>query len=190
MYRQPRRGGPPTWFVFLLGVALVFGLYYLWLGLRDFVVSGGLGIQEMTQQAATVSSATAERIISLQTSAPTARPTSTALPPCQEFEVIVRSAVVRSAASTDSEPLETLNQGEIVCVISQEGEWYLIDQNTLTRRLEPAYMREDLLSPRFPTPTPSDTPTLPPTITALPPSPTRAPTITPLPSPTREVQSD
>ncbi len=32
-----RNSGPPAWIVFLAGVALIFGLYYVWLGVRDFL---------------------------------------------------------------------------------------------------------------------------------------------------------
>ena len=35
-------GGLPPWLVFIVAIALVFGTYYVWTGLRDFIRSGGL----------------------------------------------------------------------------------------------------------------------------------------------------
>jgi len=163
-----RRAGPPSWFVILLGIAIVFGLYYLWIGLRSFM-SSGLTVVESTRQAIERTTATAVRIVELQYLAPTPLPTYTPVPPCQEFVVIVRSAIVRSSPSTDSRIVEAIKEGETVCVIARQpnSEWYVLDKNTLTRRLEPVYMREDISRARDPTDTPtrattatpSDTPT-------------------------------
>lgn len=181
-YGQRHNSGPPAWFIFVVVIALVFGSYYLWVGFQDYVSSGGLSIRQATQQAATVSSATAERVSELQTSAPTPRPSSTAVPACQEFIVSVPSAIVRAGPATNTDILDSLPRDEPVCVISRvgpESEWFLIDLNRLTRRLEPAYMHEDIIEAVYPTPTPSDTFTPLPSVTF---TPTFTPSDTPLPS--------
>ncbi|MDE2856668.1 MAG: SH3 domain-containing protein [Chloroflexota bacterium] len=161
-----RRAGPPSWFVILLGIAIVFGLYYLWIGLRSFM-SSGLTVVESTRQAIERTTATAVRIVELQYLAPTTLPTYTPVPPCQEFVVIVRSAIVRSSPSTDSRIVEAIKEGETVCVIARQpnSEWYVLDKNTLTRRLEPVYMREDIIRALYPTDTPTRTPTATPSAT-------------------------
>ncbi len=155
-----RRAGPPSWFVILLGVAIVFGLYYLWIGMRSFM-SSGLTVVESTRQAIEQTTATAVRIVELQYLAPTPLPTYTPVPACQEFVVIVRSAIIRAAPSTDSQIVEAINEGETVCVIAKQpnSAWYVLDKNTLTRRLEPVYMREDIIRALYPTATPTRTPT-------------------------------
>lgn len=155
-----RRAGPPSWFVILLGIAIVFGLYYLWIGLRSFM-SSGLTVVESTRQAIERNTATAVRIVELQYLAPTPLPTYTPVPACQEFVVIVRSAIVRSSPSTDSRIVEAIKEGETVCVIAKQpnSEWYVLDKNTLTRRLEPVYMHEDIIRALYPTDTPTRTPT-------------------------------
>ncbi|MCY4072956.1 MAG: SH3 domain-containing protein [Chloroflexi bacterium] len=161
-----RRAGPPSWFVILLGIAIVFGLYYLWIGLRSFM-SSGLTVVESTRQAIERTTATAVRIVELQYLAPTPLPTYTPVPPCQEFVVIVRSAIVRASPSTDSRIVEAIKEGETVCVIAKQpnSEWYVLDKNTLTRRLEPVYMHEDIIRALYPTDTPTRTPTATPSLT-------------------------
>src|SRR5437762_12418348 len=98
--RRPtnRRGrdGLPAWLIFLVGIALVFGIYYVWLGIQSFLRSGGRGIIESTRSAAIVSTATAA---SIETGIPTVKPTTTPFPPCIPFIVIVPNARVRSAPS-------------------------------------------------------------------------------------------
>ena len=183
-YRRRNRSGPPAWFVFLLGTAFVFGLYYLYMGARDFFQNTSTSISISTQEASVAATSTSVRIEEIQSRLLSAGPTSTPQPECQEFVVSVVSAVVRAEASTNSAFVENLSQGVTVCVISREAnsEWYLIDRNPVTRRIEPAYMREDVINPVNPTPTPTRTVTPPPTITA-----TYTPTltITPSPEPTR-----
>lgn len=161
-----QRAGPPSWFVILLGIAIVFGLYYLWIGLRSFM-SSGVTVVESTRQAIERSTATAVRIVELQYLAPTPLPTYTPVPACQEFVVIVRSAIVRASPSTDSRIVESIKSGETVCVIAKHpnSEWYVLDKNTLTRRLEPVYMRGDIIRALYPTDTPTRTPTATPSAT-------------------------
>lgn len=161
-----RRTGPPSWFVILLGIAIVFGLYYMWIGLRSFM-SSGLTVVESTRQAIERHTATAVKIVELQYLAPTPLPTYTPVPPCQEFVVIVRSAIVRSSPSTDSRIVEAISEGETVCVIAKQpnSEWYVLDKNTLTRRLEPVYMHKNIIRALYPTDTPTRTPTATPSST-------------------------
>ncbi len=172
-----RRSGPPSWFVILIGIAIVFGVYYLWLGLRSFMASG-VGVTESTQQAIERNTATAVRIQEIVLNAPTPLPSFTPVPPCQEFVVRVPIAIVRSQPSTSSQIVEGLKEGETVCVITMlpDSEWYLIDQNMLTRRIESVYMHRDIVRALSPTPRPTATPI---------PTATPTPTITPTSTDTR-----
>ncbi len=153
-----QRSGPPSWFVILLGVAIVFGLYYLWFGLRNYM-STGLSVAESTQQAIVRNTATAVRILEFEVNAPTPLPSLTPIPPCQEFAVRVREAIVRSEPSTESRIVEALKEGATVCVIAAlpNTNWYLIDENPLTRRLDKVYMHRDIIYALNPTPSPTDT---------------------------------
>lgn len=180
MSYSSRRSGPPSWFIFLIAIAIVFGIYYLFIGVRDFLASGGMSRMDATQAAAIEATSTVEQRL-LQVDLPTRRPTGTPTPECQTFVVSVPSAIVREQPSTTSRLVESLPEGSEVCVIQREGDtdWYLIDQNTLTNRIEAAYMRADLIVPLNPTPTPSNTPTSIPTITA-----TFTPSVTPTPTAT------
>ncbi len=191
-YRSPSgRGsnGTPSWVIFLLGVALVFGLYYVGIGVRDFFQTGGLGIVESTQRADLVSTATAVQMQVREQSA-TPIPTFTPLPSCTDFVVIVPNAIVREQPNTSGAIVTQWGLGTAVCVIgraSQNSEWYLVDSNPRTRRVDEAYMREDVIEASNPTLTPSLTFTPPPTIT-----PTNTPTVTstPLPLPTATFDED
>jgi hypothetical protein len=175
--------GPPTWLVFLLGIAVVFGMYYLWLGARDFFQSGGLGISEATERAEIISTATAERVQQLSVPSSTPRPSNTPIPECLDFAVSVPNAIVREAPNTTAPIATSLFEGTIVCVIGREpdSEWYLIDSNPKTRRLNPAYMHETVIEAVNPTLTPTETFTPLPSVT---PAPTLSPTISPSPAPT------
>lgn len=190
-----RKSGTPPWVIFLVSAALVMGTYYLWLGLRTYVRTGGLGIEGATEQAAVI--ATTRAVIEETEADPTDTlfPTFTPIPPCQDWVVSVASAIVRGAASVNSPIVATLNGGDAVCVIEQVGEsdWYLIDAEPDTRRIEEGYMRNDIIEPLNPTLTPTRTPTPLPTITPItptetntpPPTPTLDPNISPTPSPTQ-----
>jgi hypothetical protein len=169
--------------IFMLGMALVFGTYYVWSGLQGFINSGGLPILESTEQAIEVATTTAEQIIE-QRVVMTPFPTSTPLPECQDFIVNVPSAVVRERPSTASLAVDSLKFGEIVCVIERDSEnsdWYRIDLNRVTRRIEDAYMHFDIIEALNPTATPTLTFTPAPTVT---PMPTATRTRTPAPEPT------
>ena len=195
--RYGQRSGPPSWFIILLGIAIVFGVYYLWLGLRNFM-STGVSASESTLQAIEEDTATAIRFEEIEFNAPTLLPSITPVPPCQDFVVRVPIATVRSGPSTSSSIVTGLREGETVCVITMlpDSEWYLVDQNERTRRIESVYMHRDIIRALNPTATPTITPTptntLTPTASATPtdtPVPTVAPTqaatsTTRLPSPT------
>ncbi len=166
--RYGQRSGPPSWFVILLGIAIVFGIYYVWVGLRNFMASGA-SVVESTRQAIVQDTATAVRIHELEVNAPTPLPSFTPVPPCQEFAVIVREAIVRSEPSTNSRIVDALKEGETVCVITKlpDSEWYLIDRNALTRRIDRVYMHQAIVRALHPTETPTVTltPTSTPTAT-------------------------
>lgn len=174
-----RGGGPPAWLVFLVAVALVFGAFYLYQGAQNFLRTGGLGVEEATARAQIIDTATAEEITTIATrSGVTPRPTFTEVPECSEFRVNVPNAIVRESPSENGRLLDGLNQGETVCVLGREegSEWYSIDQNPETRRVELAFMHETVIEAVNPTLTASMTSTPLPTVTA---APTETPSITP-----------
>lgn len=191
--RRNSRSGPPALLAFLLATALVFGVYYVWQGVQTFLRTGGLGVVEATTRAQEVSAATATGIQSRATLPVTLLPTSTPPPTCTDFRVIVPAAIVREGPSTGSAVLGQFREGDSVCVLGMEagGEWYSIDFNPSTRRIELGYMNIVLIEPMNPTltpsitPTPSNTVSPPPTVTNVP---TKPPTRTasPLPTDTRD----
>jgi hypothetical protein len=186
---QSRRGGggPPAWLIFLVIVALVFGAYYMWLGIQNYLRTGGLGVAEATERANIIATSTAERISALPTQ--TQPPSFTPVPECQAFVVSVPSAIVRDAPSPNAAIVTSLPQGTDVCVLGRDegSEWYAIDSNPRTRRLEIAYMHETVINAVNPTPTITRTPTPLPTITSLP---TLTPSDTPIPQPTATIDPD
>ena len=178
--RRPtgRRGrdGLPAWLIFLVGIALVFGIYYVWLGIQSFLRSGGRGILESTRSAEIVSTATAA---SIETGIPTIKPTTTPFPPCDPFIVIVPNARVRAAPSNSGAILTSFFMDDPVCVegrVAPDSEWYIVDWKPQTRRVDIAYMHESVIEAKNPTPTPTRSPTTPPSVT---PAPTLTPSGTP-----------
>ena len=191
--RRSSRNGPPALLVFLLAAALVFGVFYIWQGVQNFLRTGGLGVAEATQRAEVVATATAQRVTRLATSAVTLRPTATPIPPCTDFRVDVPAGIVREGPSTSSAVVTQFNEGTIVCVLQREPgtEWYAIDVNPSTRRIDLGYMHESIIEAVNPTLTPSltftpsNTVSPAPTVTLVPTTrPTRTPS--PLPSYTRD----
>lgn len=215
---RPRRssssanGGMPAWLVFILGVAIVFGVYYLWLGIRDYTGSVGLsGIA--TREAATqtaivegaliasggnVSSSRQSNSATLtgntnpvepQSVEPSPAVTLTPIPECQEF-VITERANIRNAPNTNAGVIEVYQTGQMICVIGvadTNSDWYLIDINPLSRRVDAAYVYHTLARAVNPTPRPTHTVTPLPTVT---PFPTLTPSITPTPRPTHTPDLD
>ena len=157
----------------------MFGIYYLWTGTRDFLAVG-VDLFQSTEQAVELNTATAEREFELQTSAPTALPSFTPVPPCQDFIVNVSSANVRQFPDLNSAVVDVFRENQSLCVIGRERDtdWFIIDENPNTNRLEAVYMREDVIEAVNPTLTPSRTFTPAPTITL---------TSTQTPSPTLDV---
>ena len=162
-----RNDGPPSWFVFLLGIALIFSAYYLWANLREFMRVGGLSIAEATRQAEVRSTSTREAALERAQGLPTRRPTSTPRPECIDYEVIAPSGNLRNAPSTLANLVESIPQGTILCVVGSElGQaefvWYLVDTDPITRRIEIGYIREDIVRPLIDS---TDTPQSFPTVT-------------------------
>jgi len=185
-YSSRYGGGPPPWFIFILAVAFIFGAYYLFLGVRSYLHTGGLSVAQATEVSVAGVTATVQRREVLQSELPTRRPTTTPKPPCQEFEVRVESGILRREPSTSAAVVDALPQGTILCVLQSErgadgALWYLIDTEPVTRRIETAYVREDVIRALNPTATPTDTAPPPPTITL---TRTASPTATHTPTPT------
>jgi hypothetical protein len=199
-----RNSGPPQWFVFLIGVALVFGVYYVWLGVRDFLEEGIRVPLNPTEQAIVDATATVVSLgEALFSDLPTRRPTSTPRPPCEYYRTTT-NAFIRAQPSTAADALQRVERGAVICVVElvEDTDWYLIDRDTDTRATESGYIRMDLVeqlggTPTFtptialgatitatstPTATPSWTPgpSLTPTYTPIIPTPTPTPTPTPL----------
>jgi hypothetical protein len=102
----------------------------------------------------------------------------------------VRSAIVRERPNTNAPLVTAWPEGTQVCVIGrapENEEWYIVDGNPETRRVEFAYMHEDIIHALNPTLTPSKTFTPPPTVTPLP---TSAATRTATPLPTATIDPD
>jgi hypothetical protein len=180
-------GGPPTWLVFLVGVALVFGLYYVWQGVSTYLSTRGMGIRESTELAISVNTSTAQRLATqTQSVFGTELPSATPPPNCADFRVIVR-ANVRQGAGTEFPVITSFGEGEILCVLGfeAEGQWAVLDLDPRTRRLETGYMTASALEAINPTPTPSNTWTPLPTVTDAP-TPTASETAQPAPTPTRD----
>ncbi|HYO87070.1 MAG TPA: SH3 domain-containing protein [Candidatus Limnocylindrales bacterium] len=168
-----RGGGPPGWLIILIAVALVFGGFYLLQGAQNFIRTGGQGVEEATSRAQVIGTATAERVTRMATVAPELRPSATPQPECQDFRVIGQpNGVVREQPSSSAPVITGLSPGTIVCVLGRAGdpEWYVIDLNRETRRLDEAYMNEVVIEAVNPTPTGL------PTVT---PMPTFTPSVTP-----------
>jgi hypothetical protein len=181
MYASRNGGGPPAWIVFLAGVALIFGLYYVWIGVRDFLANG-INPAASVQQTDQDLTAVFEEAVN-QSERPTARPTLTPLPTCQKFSVRTPTVNVRAAPDISAAFIEMREQGTEICVLGLEAgtDSYLIDMDTSTRRIEAGYIRSDLLTSANPSPTPFPTSTPAPTITL---TPSHTPTITATPSDT------
>lgn len=169
--------GIPAWLIFLLATAFVFGGYYLWLGVRSYMATGGLSVAQATERAE-LSTATAVQQLVINRDLPTRRPTNTPIPDCQNFVVRVPTGVVRQEPTINSDVVEYRYSGDPVCVLSVVAgtDWFLIDVDPETRPVDTGYMRNDIIRSLNPTTTPTSTAIPPPTIT---PTPSRTPSITP-----------
>jgi hypothetical protein len=181
-----RQSSLPAWMVFVVAVAVIFGTYYLWQGFRSYLETGGLGIMEATERAQIIATATADQVREIAPRT-TLRPTFTPIPECKQFVVSVPSAIVRESASTNAAIITSWSRGTQVCMIDRaatDNEWYIVDGNPETRRIEFAYMHESVIEALNPTLTPSRTPTALSTVTPLP---TDTPSRTPTPAPTATI---
>ena len=187
----------PAWLIMLIAAALVFAGWHLWQGVQNYLRSGGLGVREVTLQARQQASATSIRqLTSVVAFAPPA--SRTPLPECQPFIVVVPEAVVRAAPSADARITGALFEEDEVCVIQPAPagpDWYLIDEQPRSRRIEAVYVHRSLLRALEPTATPMDTATPLSTVTPRPAN-TRDPaaatatfTATPVVSPTSPLRS-
>ncbi|HLV34234.1 MAG TPA: hypothetical protein VKY59_03930 [Spirillospora sp.] len=181
-----RQSSLPAWMVFVVAVAVIFGTYYLWQGFRSYLETGGLGIMEATERAQIIATATAEQVREIAPRT-TLHPTFTPIPECKQFVVSVPSAIVREGPSTNAAIITSWSRGTQVCMIDRaptNDEWYIVDGNPETRRVEFAYMHESVIEAVNPTLTPSRTPTPLSTVTPLP---TDTPSRTPTPAPTATI---
>lgn len=194
---RPPSNGLPTWMIFLVGTAVVFGGFYLWQGAQNFIRTGGLGVEEATRRAEIVSTATTERLATRPPTREITQQIATPIPDCTEFRVIVPNAIVRESPTTSGAVIRGLTQGVGVCVLGRASdEWYTVDGDPDTRRRELAYMHESVIEATNPTATASITSTPLPTVTDFPtptitlspttePTETRDPELSDTPRPTR-----
>lgn len=190
MYSSRRHQGPPSWFVALVAAALVFGGFRLLMGVQDFFRAGGAMRPTVTAQARATE--VSLRATNTQSAIFTAMPTNTPQPTCEDYRVRIGAGNVnvRRQPSTQAAILETISEGTVVCVLEQQGEWFLIDRDPRTRRIDEGYIFQTLLQPVNPTPTPTSTFRPAPTITLTPtntptPTPSATPTATLTPTPSR-----
>ncbi len=184
-YRRNTNPSPPTWLVFMVGVAVVFGVYYAWNGITQFL--SGVPVLDPTARAILDVTATVAVATQQIENMPTRRPSATPLPECIPFVVSVANAFVREQAGIQFDAIEQFSRDTEVCVLERaatDAAWYLIDRDIRTRRIEPAYMSEDVIRPLNPTPTPSSTLLPAPTVTATFIAVPGAPTVTPPPTAT------
>lgn len=203
-YRMPGQSGPPAWLIILVAAMLVFGGYFIWSGIRDYM-AGTLATFIVPTEIP------AENPTARPSPSPDARftplPSRTPIPECQDFLVTVPEAIVRECASTNCAIADTRREGDTICVLERDytnEEWYIVDLDNSRFFTTIAYMHQSLLRSLNPTatasntrqplptltPKPTDTaqPTLPPVTTEATFTPvitaTPSPSATPTPSPT------
>jgi hypothetical protein len=157
---------------------------------RDFL-SNGINPPIPTQRSVDDATAVFEQAVN-QSGLPTARPTLTPLPECQTYTVRVEEVNVRTGPNVESDFIEKRPLGSEICVLGFQDDtsWFLIDMDPATRRIEPGFIRSDLLESANPSPTPAPTTTPLPTITLTPShTPTNTPTATFTPSRTPRPRS-
>lgn len=154
-----RSSSPPTWFIMLIGVAFVFGGFRLWQEVQFFFREGQFFLPTATLNSRITPTPAPNLIIA------TRFPSPTPLPECQEYIVTADSVNVRAQPSTIAQVLEIIAKDTVVCVLAKEGEWFFVDRDKRTRRLEAGYIYEPLLRSAIPTPTTTPTVRPAPTIT-------------------------
>ena len=203
-YRNPGSSGPPAWLVVLVAAMIVFGGYFIYAGVRNYMASGlqGAFLAQATRSAADTPSAFDLDVTATLDLRFTPAPSRTPVPDCQDFAVTVPEAIIRECASTNCAIKDVRHEGDVVCVLERDyvqAEWYIIDLDESRFFTDLAYMHESLMQAVNPTPTPTITPSPqptgtptavdvpPPDASATPPpsgSEVRFPTITPTPTPT------
>lgn len=183
MYSSQKQG-PPGWFIMLVAMALVFGGFRLLMGVQSFIADGRV-LQPQASAVAVETSAPMSNSGVPARPLSTRFPTMTPQPECQEYVVRPGAGVinVRRQPSTSAVVEETLAEGTSVCMLEVQGEWYFVDRDIRTRRIEPGYIFEGLLRSANPTATATVTQMAPATITLTPSNtPTRTPTATRTPT--------
>ncbi len=153
----PRNRRPPMLLLLLVAFTLVFAAFFSLQGLRNLSTGLDPASAAATQQAQREITAIAEQNRA-RFETQTARPTATAIPPCQEFTIRTAMANIRAEPDIDGERLDRLPEGTTICVIqaaSANSEWHLIDRNPNTRRIEIGYMHQSVLRAANPTPRPT-----------------------------------
>ncbi|NDJ76588.1 MAG: hypothetical protein GYB65_10050 [Chloroflexi bacterium] len=188
---MPRRqSGPSPVMVVLVGAFLVFGGYFVWSGLLDFLDDQGNITAQATREAFSTSTAQSS------TSTPTlfAYVTHTPLPPCMEFTVSVNNAKLRECPQLDNIECphrEIVPYGTELCIydfVPGSDEWYIVELNPGGAFRDIVYVNIEVVEAIDPTPTPSSTSTPLPTISPTP-SATPGPTNIPSPSDTPDPAS-
>jgi hypothetical protein len=184
------RSGPSPLLIVLIGALIVFGGYFVWVGLLTFLQDHG-DITAPATRAANAS-ATAEAAPVVIIPSPFMPATFTPLPDCPWFRVKVAKAVYRECPSKDNNacPIrDTVEYGTEFCIYSRvpgNPEWYVVELNPGGSYRDTVFMHESVLEAVNPTVTPGPTVTPRPTITRVPtftPAPTVLPSATPTPMP-------
>ncbi len=186
-YRTSGRAGPPAWLVIVLAAMLVFGVYFVWSGIQNYMAGNLQGaLLAGATRAAQVTPISGEGESPTPELRFTAAPTRTPVPECQDFVITVPEAIIRKCASTNCAIVGVRHQGDVVCVLERDytaGEWYIVDLDESRFFTDLNYMHESVMRAVNPTPTPTVTPTAAP-VTPTVELPTLAlPTITWTPSP-------
>jgi hypothetical protein len=183
MSRLHYQKGPSPLTVVLIGMVFVFGGYLMWTGLIDWFDEGNQNnVSQNSTQAA--ESTETSQFFSNQ---PTVQffPTPTPIPDCQAFYVRgPQAAFVRECPNANCVDIAYVDPDIDVCVIerandpeySQSEEWYKIIIDPEEIFAEFGYMHESVLRSRNPTATPANTFAPFPTVTL---TPTDEPTLTP-----------
>ncbi len=176
----------PTGLIILAGMLLVFGGYYVWRGMMDFLDSSG----NITAPATSTALARLTITLGAQTDEPTVNfiapvlATKTPARPCQEFRVNVVRARVRECPKDSCNTVVLPGQGAKICVLGSvpsAPDWYEINLSPDDTIPQIGYMHNSVLDPANPTPRPTRTPKPLATVTPIP---SETPTRTPTPLPT------
>lgn len=201
MYSHPRKG-LSVWLVVITAALLVFGGYYTWRGVLNFLDAGGNISAPVT---ATVSRLTSVVNDATETEGTLVFFDATVTPKrtCIDFKVTVVRARARDCAKDTCETVRMPVYGDTICVYgvsTSDPDWYEI--NLQPEDILPliAYMHKSVIAPLHPTARPTQTFTPLPTVTPMPtlprtatptevptdtPNPATPPTRTPIPTPTQ-----